>query len=253
MKYFKQNENTARIEARKLRASQYPIKFPNEGEIKRITIQKLVTDVISAFNIERGLIYTIKLLLSKPGLLVHKYLHEGRFQLFNVFRLLLITTAASLFVMYLIGIEEFIQGFSDGYNSEDEILRVDPNKLQQLFFDWYNLFLWLAIPIYALFSYLLNRRHGYNYAEHMIMQTFQISAINVINTICLLLASVVSMDVFFYSVVFAPLIFYFWMLTSWLKSRSLAFVLKNLFGFVIANLVYFIVVFMIIFLMLTKH
>ena len=83
------------------------------------------SDVFSMFNIERGLVYTLKLLFSKPGVLLNLYLKEGRYLIFNSFRLLILTTAISLLAMRLISPEDFLRGFAEGMNNYDSPDQID--------------------------------------------------------------------------------------------------------------------------------
>ncbi|MBR08818.1 MAG: hypothetical protein CMP48_14215 [Rickettsiales bacterium] len=220
--------------------SEYPIKVTDERLIKRITIMGVFSDVFSMFNIERGLVYTLKLLFSNPGVLLNLYLKEGRYLIFNSFRLLILTTAISLLAMRLISPEDFLRGFAEGMNNYDSPDQIDILEYEAWISDWYNLILWTAIPLYALFSYLFNRKQGYNYAEHVVMQSFHMSALNIITTIFVVLVTL-SNEVWLMSVMLMALVvYYFWMLLAWLKRYSFWFIFKNVLGYVIANLLYLI-------------
>lgn len=220
-------------------AGRYPITIQEERKIKRVSFGHFISDVFGAFNLERGLVFTFKLLFSKPGYLVQLYLNEGRFKIFNPFRLLLLTTALSLFVFYFVGPESFIAGFAAGMSSSEEGAP-DTEKLQQLFLDWYNLILWIAIPIYGLFSYLFNRKVGYNYAEHMVIQTFYISALNIISTVGVVFGLMTSSLTVLIGLLCLSVIYYFWLLSGWLGQRKGLFIVKNVVGYVLANLMYII-------------
>ncbi len=218
---------------------KFPILVTEKRAIKRITIWGVLGDAVSAFNLERGLVFTLKLLVTNPGGLLHQYLNEGRFRIFNGFRLLILTTAVSLFLMYLVGPEEIFGNLTEGWdNYEASEAKIDPAELQHVFFDWYNILLWIAIPIYALFSYMANRKAGYNYAEHVVMQSFHISAINVITIVLIGFSILISVSWMFYAILLVSLVYYLWMLTAWIRRRSVWFILKNVFAFLLANLIY---------------
>ncbi|WP_421874508.1 hypothetical protein [Marinoscillum sp.] len=219
----------------------FPITIREERTIQRITVTGVVTDAISAFNIERGLIYTLKLLFTKPGRLLSLYLHDGRFRIFNAFRLLLLTTGLSLFLLYLLAPETFFTDFSKGFNDYGSDDQIDPKNLQNFFLDWYNLILWVAIPVYALFSYLFNRKAGYNYAEHLVMQTYQICAINVITILLVGLTIITSSSWILYVMLVISLTYYLWMLAAWMHKRGFWFMFKNILAYVLANLVYIVI------------
>lgn len=217
---------------------KFPIKITEERVIKRITLAGVFADVISGFNIERGLIFTIKLLFSRPGYLLRYYFYEGRYRVFNNFRLLILTTAASVLAMYTIAPEDFLLAFGEGYNSVDGSSQVDMKAYEDWIMDWYNLILWTAIPIYALFSYLFNRKAGFNYAEHMVMQSFHISALNIISLVFVIITALTSQEWMILILLLVAVAYYFWMLINWFEKRSFGFILKNLMGYVLANIVY---------------
>ncbi|MEQ8470206.1 MAG: DUF3667 domain-containing protein [Marinoscillum sp.] len=220
---------------------QYPITVREERNIKRVSFVHFITDAFGAFNLERGLVYTFKLLFSKPGYLVHLYLNEGRFKIFNPFRLLLLTTALSLFLFYLAGPESFIEGFSAGFGAPKEDMP-DTQQLQQMFLDWYNLILWIAIPIYGLFSFLFNRKSGYNYAEHMVMQTFHVCALNVLSVIGVVFGLMASSTIVLIVLLCVSLGYYFWLLSGWLGQRKGLFFIKNIVGYVLGNVIYILII-----------
>ena len=128
--------------------NDFPIHVKEDREIRRITFKKFFVDVFSAFNVERGLVYTVKLLFSHPGKLVKLYLTDGRFRIFNPFRLLIFTTAISLFIMYLNANSDFIQSLETGIADGSEEA-IQQELFMDILFDWYNLALWISIPIYG--------------------------------------------------------------------------------------------------------
>lgn len=218
----------------------YPIEVTEQRVIKRFTIWGIVSDVVSGFNVERGLIYTLKLLFSRPGFLLRYYFHEGRFRVFNSFRLLILTTAVSVLAMYTIAPEDFLLAFGEGYNNVEDTTKLDMRAYEDWIYDWYNLILWTAIPIYALFSYLFNRKTGYNFAEHMITQSFHVSALNIITTIFVILTALTSQEWLIIMMFLMMVVYYFWLLRAWLERSSFWFFLKNVMAYVLANFIYFI-------------
>lgn len=219
----------------------FPINHTESRVIERITFRKLIVDIISAFNIERGLIYTLKLMFSRPGNMVNLFLKEGRYQIFNVVRLLVLTTGLSLLALHLFGIDDFFQSVQEGVSAGNNP-NVDTAQLQEIFTDWYNLALWVAIPIYSLFSYLFNKKAGFNYAEHTVMQAYQICAINILSTVLMLPMLVWGMKWFFPLIMVVGIVYYLWIVSSWMQRRSIGFVIKNLLAYVLANLVYYLLI-----------
>ena len=221
---------------------KYPIKIQEEREVKRITIKQSFTDFLDAFNVERGMIYTIKMLFLKPGYLIRSYLAEGRYKIMNAFRLLLITTAISLFIIYFFGFEEFLKELEQDYSQGSEDLNAANGMIQQVFIDWYNLLLWIAIPIYALFTFLLNKRDGYNFAEHIVLNAFYISAVNLLSILIFPFGKLVGMNVVLYLSFSTSLLFFIYILSRFLERKNVGFIIKNLVGYILANIIYAVLI-----------
>lgn len=221
---------------------RYPIEVEETRQINRITFKQSFLDLLNAFNIERGLIYTLKLLFLSPGKIVDQYLNEGRYKIVNAFRLLILSTAVSLFVMYFVGIDEFLSEFERGFNkgvADKEI--GDPKYItgiMQILFDWYNLFLWMAIPIYGFFSFLFFEKRNFNYAEHMVVQSFYICALNIITIVVFPLYVFVGQDALINIVFFLSTAYFIFFTIKVFKVNSFGGVLKTLLIFILNNIAY---------------
>lgn len=228
----------------------FPVVVKEEREIKRITFAKFFEDLFSAFNVERGLVYTVKMLFWKPGKLVNLYLYDGRYRVFNSFRLLFLSTAISLFVFYLTSSTSFFDGFQEGLmEGAEQDMKLQTGSFQDIFFDWYNLLLWIAIPIYGFFAYLFNRKSGYNYAEHMVAQSFFLSGSNIIYLLTLLVL-VFPSTTLLVIVTLSALLYYFWIIPQWLGGKGVWFYLKNAIAYALAIFVWMIVVSVVIFIIM---
>ncbi|MEO9872047.1 hypothetical protein [Ekhidna sp.] len=222
---------------------KYPIEVEEKRKINRITLKQSVLDLLNAFNIERGLIYTLKLLFVNPDKIVIFYLGEGRFRIFNVFRLLILTTAVSLFVMYLAGVDDLLLEFEKGFNKgltekEEGQIGYLSGLMQQLFFDWYNLFLWIAIPIYGFFTFLFFPKKGYNYAEHLVIQSFYICALNVIAIVTFPLHLVIGVNGMVNVWGILSTAYFFYLIIRVFSVKNFGSVVKSLLLFIVNTLVY---------------
>ncbi|WP_420316294.1 DUF3667 domain-containing protein [Ekhidna sp.] len=225
---------------------KYPIEVEEKRIIKRITIKQAVADFLNAFNVERGLVYTIKLLFLNPGKLIRNYLEEGRFKIVNAFRLLIITTALSLIVLYVSGLDIMISEFTRGFNEGMTEKEFSSQSFQQLFSDYYNLFLWISIPCYGLVTFLLFRKSSYNYAEHIVANSFYVSGINIIYCFMLPLTFFLTLNVAFILVWLLSAIYYFVLFSQFIRSRSIAFFIRAIAAFILGNILYVFVLSLII-------
>lgn len=151
------------------------------------------------FDINKGIIKTFRLLSSQPGVSIRTFLTGNRDHLTKPFRLLILTTAVTSFLMFqVIPENEFAKGFQQGYNQSAQIdsTAVDFDKTKQLkqqekvekfkekiteySSKYYNLTILMAIPFMALGSFWFFRKKGYNYAENVVMNAYLTSYQNLI-------------------------------------------------------------------------
>jgi len=217
---------------------KYPIEVTERRVVKRITVGQSITDFLDAFNVERGLIYTVKLLYTRPGELIRYYLTDGRFRIVNAFRLLIITTAASLILL------GFTNSFEEVYNvtgnTEEQTAELTA-FIESLFTDWYNLILWLSIPCYALASFLFLRKYeSFNYAEHLVIQSFLVSLSNILIILCLPIGYFTELKIAFMLSITIGVFYYLFVFWDIFKKKTLGFFLRILLAYVIGNAFYLV-------------
>ena len=164
-----------------LMSSEKPKKLFYKKEIKPITMRYLLLGIVGVFNIESGFTYTIYSFLKKPGKAFVNFLGKDRYRFANPFRLAFIITAIATFLTFQLNVYgELNEGFDDfqeGYNSaastnQFQEIKNDSAIINQFFKDYSNIFLLISIPVLAIFSFLFYRKRGYNYAEHLVLNTF---------------------------------------------------------------------------------
>lgn len=143
--------------------------------IKRLSVSNLFKAVLQAFNLERGGVFTIKQLFINPGQLVLDYIGAGRLKYTAPFKLMVITTTlAVLAFQSSASFAEFKDGFFVGIDNEKAIDAI------VTFSKYFNLLIWLYVPIAAGITMLFNRKSDYNYAEHLVYQAFLLCITNII-------------------------------------------------------------------------
>lgn len=216
---------------------KYPIEIIEKRTVKRITVKQSMIDFLDAFNVERGLIYTVKLLFLKPGELIRAYLTSGRYKIVNAFRLLIISTALSLLVISTIDSSSFLgkidQEAADTRETELLILN--------LLIDWYNLILWMSIPVYAFISYLFFRKYKkYNYAEHLVVQSFWLSASNILVIFILPFGYLFGHKIAFFAAFLLGVAFFFYLIKRLFRKKSFWFWIRMIICYFLSNVVYYI-------------
>lgn len=115
------------------------------------------------FHLDKGILYTLKCLILRPGYTVRNFLKGQRVLHYNIFALFIIVIALKTLIDYQISDEHV-------FNSVD---KHEADKMVNGAIDhYYKFFYLLCIPLMSVFSYLFSRRLGYNYTEHIVFNAF---------------------------------------------------------------------------------
>ena len=151
------------------------IEITETRSIRRLKVSHVFESILMAFNLERGGLYTVKQLFVNPGELAEEYVAKGRLRFMGPFRLLIITTTITFFILQnSVVFEDFRSGFYEEIQN-DKLYAFIENSSR-----YFNILLWLFVPIAALFSWVFNLKRGYNYAENLAFQTYVFSLTNII-------------------------------------------------------------------------
>ena len=122
------------------------------------------------WHLDKGFVYTLKQLFTRPGKAAREYLAGKRVSYFNLLTLLSLLAAVYLFVLSRLPTEIVIEGRRDSAFIE---LLVRYSK-------------WLLIAsvfLFSLSSFLVFRRAKLNYTEHLILNGFLLGGLLVIQTL----------------------------------------------------------------------
>lgn len=147
--------------------NQEQIEIVETRVIRRLKVSNLIHSILQVFNIERGWFYTLKHMFVDPGKMALDYIGEGRLKYTPPFRLLFITTTIAFFLFrYSRSANEFTEGVFAGVKNPEVIDLL--NKAGEYF----NVLIWLYIPIAGFFTWVVNRKSKFNYAENLVFQTY---------------------------------------------------------------------------------
>ncbi len=136
-------------------------------DTKRITFKNLIFNDIfhGIFHFEKGMLYTAKQSLIRPGKAALDYISGKRKPYYNVFYFILITIGLIIFfkhyIDFLDGSNEIIKNtkkLNDASKSFDAILSQKS-----------KLIVFLFVPFAALNSFMLFKRKNLNFSEHAII------------------------------------------------------------------------------------
>lgn len=159
---------------------EYPIAHEEKKEIKRLTFKNGIAYIFDAFNLQNGGLYTLKWLILNPGRTIKNYIGEQRYLITSPWKLLLLTTAFSLFLLLQFDfMNEFIKDFGSGMKSAGNETTNIEYKLFTFFNDYYNFILWSSIPVFATVFFIALKR-GFNYFEHVVLYTYYLVLSNIV-------------------------------------------------------------------------
>lgn len=165
-----------------------PFKVHQEREVRRFSLLNVGSSIMELLNLEFGLLYTIKEFLLRPADSMRSYLAEGRLNYFSPFRLLFLSTAILLIAFQSLDMsEQFEQGFQIGANGS--IRQMEDNtkaeaalalskRIFSLIQEYFNILIWLYIPVLSFFTWIGNRKAGLNFAEHIVFNTWYTAIVN---------------------------------------------------------------------------
>lgn len=135
----------------------------------RITFKHFIFhDVLhGTFHLERGILFTAKEALTRPGKAALDYIAGKRKRYYNVFYLILITLGLILFIQHFYDELYFLQ---DGEVIQDKTYLNDASKkIDEIISQKSKIIIFLFVPFAALNSFILFRRKKLNLSEHSII------------------------------------------------------------------------------------
>lgn len=142
---------------------------------QRWTVTILLNQFIQQItNIETGFWYTCRTLFSEPERLITSYWRGVTVTAYNPFRYMLIWTAINFIISFSLGIDDLLQEHLQPSILGDNVDNAKIDAADQKFDAWLNALVLLMIPVFALLTRWLFKRHQKNYAEHLILNSFML-------------------------------------------------------------------------------
>lgn len=143
--------------------------------VDKINLSNFIDEVsVSMFQINRGLMFTIKELFVRPGHGIRDYLDGKRKNYFKpiayAFTLSTIYFLLSQLVENETFVSDFLTGYSNGSTGSDE--EADQLVLLKWLAKNYSYTILLLLPVYSLASYMAFRGAAVNYLEHCVLNAY---------------------------------------------------------------------------------
>jgi hypothetical protein len=137
----------------------------------RITFRHLFQNLLAVVVFEKGLPFTCRELILRPGSTIYDYLFtEKRSRYSKPFYSVIIMTALSTFALVMVGsTASFMEGLLEG---GDHVFAGKEEAIGKLLFDYPTILSLIWIPINGCMSYLFFRKSGLYLSEHFVLNTY---------------------------------------------------------------------------------
>lgn len=120
------------------------------------------------FHVDRGILYTLKELILRPGISIRAFLAGRRVDYFKPTAMVFILATIYGFLYHSLNIT--IVPDIAGMGNDPQLLLA--KKMEAQIISRYSLYILMTIPLYALGSYLAFKKSGYNYVEHLVINLY---------------------------------------------------------------------------------
>ena len=118
------------------------------------------------WHVDKGILFTIKELFTRPGHSVREYLEGKRIYFYNFISLILLLLAVSALLAPYIHVK-----MSDLMPQTNKEMMTSFEKFVE---KYPKLILLIAVPVYSLFSFVWFRKAKLNYSEHLVLNSYRI-------------------------------------------------------------------------------
>jgi hypothetical protein len=153
-------------------------------KIQRISIRQLLTNDLfhGLFHLDKGMLFTAKEALTRPGKAALDYIDGKRVRYYNVFYFILLLIGLNIFVsnyynsiyhLYLPNTEinsDFSLNEKKDFGEKNEKLEADYfPKIRNFIDENEKILIFCFVPLFAINGYLLFRKRNLNFSEHFII------------------------------------------------------------------------------------
>lgn len=163
--------------------------------VERIDFHFLLGEISSTiFQLKNGLLFTIKELLLRPGPALKDYLAGKRVGYVRPVAFVLISSAIYALISHFIGRNTFLGDLMNGIAAG-----VQRGEKEETLTNLMAIFRWIGdnqayanlflVPVFAFIFYLIFRKKGYNYFEHLVLNLYLSGLQLILNAGCYLIFS----------------------------------------------------------------
>lgn len=168
------------------------------------------------FNWENNFWRTFFGLFKNPKDVLEAYITGARKKYFQPFSYIILYATIAVFFYKFFPLEvimDYSEGFSKGLDSSNPSIKAskfDMKVYMQSLMSYYNFFVLLLIPLYALTSYIIFNKRGHNFFEHLVFNSYIQTNLGFISLVMqVILVNVLGMNFGIYSILFLFIFLFF--------------------------------------------
>jgi hypothetical protein len=124
-------------------------------------------------HFDKGILYTTKELFARPGNSIREFLDGKRVNHFKPISLVIILAGIYSLLSHFFHLNLFsnyyeMKGSGIGYNE----FKTSVDKLSEWLSQHYSILTLLQIPVFSIGTYLMFKKEGYNFIEHLVTNSF---------------------------------------------------------------------------------
>lgn len=124
-------------------------------------------------HFDKGILFTTKELFTRPGNSIREFLDGKRVNHFKPISLVIILAGIYSLLSYFFHLNLLsnyyeMKGSGDGFNE----FKTSVDKLSEWLSQHYSVLALIQIPIFSLGTYVMFKKEGYNYIEHLVINCF---------------------------------------------------------------------------------
>ena len=183
------------------------------SSVQKINSEELLNEISSGvFQVNRGLLFTVKELFTRPGYTIREYLNGKRKNHFKPIAYALTLSTLYFLITQITGqntwMDDLISGWRDGAIEEAEDMHVP--AILTWFSKNYAYSSLLLLPIFSLASYLSFSKFNKNYFEHIVLNSFVTGHQAIFYSLFAIVGTVIENDIIEMLSGLTALIYTFW-------------------------------------------
>lgn len=205
----------------------------------------------SIFHVDKGIFYTLKELTLRPGITIEGYLTGKRVNHFKPLAFVIILGTIYGFIAHFTNLfpeQSIIPDFGNNETNTPESLEYG-RKFVEIVYSHYSLSMLLLVPFLSLSSFLIFKKSGYNYWEHLIIYSYIVGMQVVIMIILFFLYYFVRSPWVLFASSIITYLYNIWVFVQlFAKESKLKTIAKTIISFIFALTVLLIVIFIVTFI-----